>query len=247
MKTSLTPALLLCLVALAGCGDGGDHPAAATSPAPTAPAPTTVPATTAPTVPAVTGPADLVELLTEHAIAQLPPGGRTVAKDGTGIEARLVVRAGRHLLEVHNGSDVDSVVLPPDSDTPFLLDVQLELGQAGAGWVIGHEGGDSTRLQVYVGRAGRLVAAAPTAGDPDLGGGFTAEGGTRRTWFNAFDRPFTRVATGRPGQYRLYGWAVSGPGEGGGGPDDLHPRLVAEDMGTICLTETGGRSAVARC
>ncbi|NYI45159.1 hypothetical protein BJ993_002239 [Nocardioides aromaticivorans] len=249
MKSTLGPAALtavlsLALLGLVGCGD---EPAAAPDPSPTqASTPASEQETQVTQAPTVEGPADLVAIFTEAQVAELRAGSPTVADDGTGITAELVERGGRDQLQVRNGSDVVTATIPEDADTPYLLDVQLELGQAGAGWVVGHEGGDSTRLTVYVIRAGRLVPATPTPGDPDLGGGFTPEGGTRRTWFDAAGQAFTRVATGRPDQYRLYRWAVSGPGEGGG-TDDLDPRLVAEDLGTVCVTESATPVVVERC
>lgn len=236
MKTSLASALLVPLVVLAGCGQDHPAPVSAVGTAPT----------TASTAPVVEGPADLVDHFAELEVATLAPGAGATATDGTGIEATLRTRGGRHVLEVRNGADVTATPLARDSDTPYLLDVQLELGQAGAGWVVGREGGDATRLQVFVIRGGRLVAAAPTAGDPPLGGGFTADGRTRRTWFTAAGRMFTEVATGRTGRFRLYGWAVSGPGEGGGA-DDLRPRLVAEDLGPVCVTTDAERTRVRHC
>lgn len=238
---ALTAVLSLALLGLAGCDD---EPAAAPDPTPPrASAPASEQETQEPTV---EGPADLVPIFTEAQVAELRAGTPTVADDGTGITAELLERGDRHVLTVRNGADVVSTTIPEDADTPYLLDLQLELGQAGAGWVVGHEGGDSTRLTVYVIRAGRLVAATPTPGDPDLGGGFTPDGGTRRTWFDRAGQAFTRVATGTPDQYRLHRWGVSGPGEGGG-TDDLDPRLVAEDLGTVCLAESTARVVVERC
>lgn len=247
---ALTAALSAALLGLAGCGD---EPTAAPDPTPTRTAtPATEHATeqtteqTTEPATGVDGPADLVPIFTEQPVAELRAGTPTVADDGTGITAELVERGGRYRLQVRNGPDMVSATIPEDADTPYLLDLQLELGQAGAGWVVGHEGGDSTRLQVYVIRAGRLVAAAPTAGDPAFGGGFTVDGLPRQTWFGTAGQAYTRVATGKPDQYRLYGWAVSGPGEGGG-TDDHDPRLVAESLGTVCVTESAAPIVVERC
>lgn len=252
MKTSLGPAALsavlsLAVVGLAGCG--ADEPAAVPDPAPTR---TSTSSSDEPDEAApeqaitVEGPADLVRIFTEKEVAQLPAGTPTVADDGTELSAQLLERDGKDLLQVHDGTEVMTATIPEDSDTPYLLDVQLELGQAGAGWIVGHEGGDSTRLQVYVVRDGELVAARTSEGDPDLGGGFTADGGSRTTWFSEAGGPWTRVATGKPDQYRLYRWAVSGPGEGGG-TDDLAPLLRAEDLGTACMAESATSIVVRRC
>lgn len=251
MKLVTVPTgVLLALVLLSGCGDDGRG--ADTDPTPGASSPTS-PGTSPSVVPT---PGD------DAAIPPFPevdpgvvPAGTTITfnDDGTAVRNKagdpapaggttvgLVDKDGRVSLEVTLLGETFTAATTPGDDAPELLDVQLDLGQAGSGWVVRHEGGDSTRLAVYVVRDDELVEARPDS-DLLLGNGFDADGQRSVTWFTeSRTTVYTRVPTGKPDEFTLYLWEVSGPGEGGAASGSAAagpPRLKATPLGIVCVAD----------
>lgn len=131
-----------------------------------------------------------------------------------------------------------------DGSPNRLAGTQLDLGQAGSGWLVRY-GDEYARLTVFNLRSDRLVAATVTGGVP-FGDGFTEGDAAYRTWLNV-NVLRTRVSVGTPDEqrYDVYHWELTGPGEGGGQPDSDVVDLVPVKDGTFCLD--GAAGTAIRC
>lgn len=136
------------------------------------------------------------------------PGERFVVPG----EPRLVVRLTRRALVVRSGDERDRMPLPAGPQ-PELAARPIMLGQAGEGWLLRQEGGDSTAWTLAVVVDGRLRPAAEPR-RPSFDGGFRADGSHTRTWITRGDT-LRSERTWPDGRRRVWSWAVVGPGEGG--------------------------------
>lgn len=127
-------------------------------------------------------------------------------------EPRLVVRLTRRSLVVRSGDERDRARLPA-GPRPELAARPIMLGQAGEGWLLRQEGGDSTAWTLFVLVDGRLRPAAEPR-RPSFDGGFRADGSHTRTWITRGDT-LRSERTWPDGRRRVWSWAVVGPGEGG--------------------------------
>jgi hypothetical protein len=96
---------------------------------------------------------------------------------------------------------------------------QVQLGQAGEGYLVRHRGGDRTVLYE---RDGGLVPATEPARPP-------IDGRRTRTWVTAAGQ-LRSERTGAGGARRVWSWEVAGPGEGG----EVDPHAPA--WGTLVAT-----------
>lgn len=160
-----------------------------------------------------------------------PGAGPDVGKDG-GVEDGQV-----QLVVEHDGTEQRADV--PGGSTPSLVRVELQLGQAGSGYLVRQEGGDSDVLRLFVPTDAALVAATVT-GDVPFGGGFLpSDYRSYRTYVAADEQGFFTQVQTAPGadSYDIYYWEVTGPGEGGGpgAVDHLDRNLVSRSEGTYCI------------
>lgn len=133
-------------------------------------------------------------------------------------------------LRVRIGGEISRVDLGEVSGAVRLAPWAVELGRAGAGYLVDDGDGEWSRLRLYVPDGnGNLVRAEVTGGVP-FGAGMTEDGAgyTTRT-SDEGARLHTRVMTGdvSQGRYRVYRWSAQGPASA--------VRLVPTDLGTICF------------
>ncbi|MFB9315499.1 hypothetical protein [Nocardioides plantarum] len=184
-----------------------------------------------PTTP-VTGADGLFE---ETDLGYVDPGTTVTGDDGS----TAVVSADSTTLTVTDdrGTSYTADLDVADDGSPNRLSSQtLGLGQAGNGWLV-RSGDEHADLTVLVLRSGDLVAATEPASVP-FGNGYTADDQGYLTWLN--DGVLrTRLSIGTPdeGRYDVYDWEVTGPGEGGGGPDSDAVDLVPTRQGTYCIAD----------
>ncbi|WP_232678398.1 hypothetical protein [Nocardioides sp. R-C-SC26] len=154
----------------------------------------------------------------------------------SGVSGELT-RSGQRVVLTVDGGDQLTGDLPEAAVDPTLLAREFDLGQAGAGWMVRQEGGDSDQRWLMVGRGDDLVPAVVEDGVP-FGSGWDAAGLRHRFWVTAdWNGLYTAVQQDDPSseRYRVYSWEVTGPGEGGTRPDDPTPSLVPTDLGIACL------------
>lgn len=152
-------------------------------------------------------------------------------------------------LTIDSGGEVGTVGLAGptmiDPTTGRLSSVELQLGQAGVGYLVVLGTGDDTETRVYVPRDSELVRARVTGGVP-FGTATSYLGisdGTRFYTFTTGDGSglYTRVPLDGANErrYTVYRWEVTGPGEGGAGADNPAPKLVPTELGTFCFDDAG--------
>lgn len=130
-----------------------------------------------------------------------------------------------------------------------LARFQIQLGQAGTGYLVDLGDGETSAFALYVANNdGGFTVATVTGGVP-FGTGFTADEGDGYFTYTTGDGSglYTRLSVGDPSQdrYRVYRWEVPGPGEGGQAPDNLEVELVPSEVGVFCLDF--GKQLYKRC
>lgn len=180
---------------------------------------------------------------------ELPIGRRLRLPDGTsavleGVSGTDGVEAGEVELVVRGGPDELRADIA-GGWTPTLIAPSVALGQAGEGYLVSQEGGDSRTLTLYVPRQDQLVAATVTGGVP-FGGGFRpGDAAGFRTWIGPHGAGlFTRIAE-QPGanRYQVFSWEVVESGAARG-TDRPEVALVPTQEGAFCLDE---QEAWLRC
>jgi hypothetical protein len=144
-----------------------------------------------------------------------------------------------HLESVHarlviTGHGTTHIVPVPPGWAPTMFHRPVRVGDLTDGVLLSQEGGDSDTWRVYVRWAGREQQLR-TRGPVPLGGGFTRAGHTvYLSWMSSDGLLYTRIGTSRPGRFHVYAWTPAGA------TASTAPVLVAQDLGIVCLDETGG-------
>ncbi|MGA8258322.1 MAG: hypothetical protein WB767_17270 [Nocardioides sp.] len=234
-------ALGLCVTA---CGEAGQVSAPATGPVPTS-------ATSSPaTVPkSDRSPA----LFPEARTPELPVGEQLETESGAsvGLEVRVGSDASGDSVEeqvqlvVNQGGERLAAPVPAGW-APTLVAVPIQLGQAGVGYLVKQEGGDSTTLSLYVRSGSQLVVATPASEVP-FGGGFAEETSQAyRTWVGPRGSVLTTGVSPMfdASTVRVFTWEVSGPRKGAAQTGAPRVELVPTDHGTFCQDRRG---AIREC
>lgn len=183
---------------------------------------------------------NLPSLSPAAALRDLPFGQQHRFSEGS--RARLIGTPDAARLEVTYRGQTSTASVPPGSNPAALVSTQLQLGQAGSGYLVRAVGGDHDEWTVFVPQNGQLVTATVT-GDAPFGGGFLDNGTTTyQSWLGRGGNSiFTLVSTaGAPRHhFTVYQWEVPGPGEGGG-PDNTAVELVPTSLGDVCLDNRTG-------
>ncbi|CAB4723406.1 MAG: hypothetical protein F2667_11245 [Actinobacteria bacterium] len=192
------------------------------------------------------GSADGLPTLFPESEGSIGSGESFDVADGSGDVVGLAPQGSGYRLTLTYGAAAQVLGATLPAGDPVAVDTTLlALGQAGSGIVVERESGDATAVSVYVGRGDGLVAAQAPSGTP-FGNGFSADG-DYHTWVSETGTLYTRQALATEGHYRVWSWQVTGPGEGGGSPDDLTPALVPTEVGEVCIDLTAVPVAFGTC
>lgn len=227
----LAAAAAVVVIAVVGNGDDSSRPLEPTGPS-TA---TDVPTPTEPTTDPDPTTGELPALLPQDRIAWSRDREPVAYDDGS-----TATVTGTEIVITADGT-TSRGTLPLDAEggvAPFLL----QLGQAGVGYLVNQGGGETSQWSVVLPDGAGIVLAAPQ-GDVPFGSEYGLDALVHETWSTGDGSAiYTRLNldSRQDGAdvFQVFGWEVTGPGEGGGA--DAPVELRSTDLGVVCFNLDAG-------